>query len=470
MSGSVPGGTIGIAMPDHSFLGRGLRPVIGSSSVEESEDYDEISDIHSLDSYINNISISGSPRGDSRSVDEIICEYENTIMELQNLITFAMSEEGTVMDSNRSVSSTDSYHYDPSYAPHVAVLDSLGYSDLMSREQTPVDPLLVSTSSDSETIEALRAMLRERDSEVEALNKTLLDREKNYSKVLIGKEHEIIAQQRLVHSLEEELSFFRSSRSAAEKASQTPGSASSVDSRRLVDTPTLTLGEEDLPKGSHQDDPLNIFTSDDYEDEGQLASVQPRVWVPALGSFGRSPLITTAQSTPRLAMEDIDMASPRQLSVAEVESYHRVEILELQQRLKHSVSSFRSNLGAVAPPAWVAMDTLMSYICRLLCEVVRSGKCMNFTEVRELLSAAGECDIVEVFREVRPLIAELFKTAVQRCEEIVGVWSRLEKYINGDYDSADLLKVVNPWTLLLYAPPSNFLCLLCNGYGPICRS
>lgn len=392
----------GIAMPPEPAnrfstyeltSGEDTGPGFGYNLEDECDDF---SDLHSLDSFVDKSYHSGPLlRSNSvvlgKDVDEIIAEYEYTIAELQAMIAgFCDSSSAATALQMLQTSSMDS---DCEYFPYGG------------GKQIPDEPLEalsngnVAQMEGDVTIMQLTQLLRERDAEIADLKSRLEAFQKND---LYGEEDQT---DHAVLSLGDDISSVASSNisSSTLRILSTKGSGQLLD--RDLEQKIFTLEEFDsdysAPQGSLA---LRLC----------LAAARERAGPHHLGNSPQH------EVTPRLAMEDIHVA----MDNIEHNRY-LAEIKDLKHKLRSSLCATKE--GKLPNPAWVEMETMMSYINRVLCSTIQSGRSMEFGDSRILMQHARTCDVVETFEVVRPMLASQFKSVVENCEEILNVWTGLNE-------------------------------------------
>lgn len=398
--------SVGIAMFDHVEFGS--VPFEG----------DETFDMQSLDS--SRTKSEASPLRVNRNVDDLIAEYENTIHELQALLV----DTGiTAYDDDSTFRS-----FLTSTSADLDRCDSYSFGQNSVSSSRDASPIPAGDSDNGLSIQQLQQLLRDRDEDIAKLNAQLstarsalsrqaendkIEAEFKYKSLECRKDNEIdkLKSQLRIHNSFKETAVAVTSHSCS---------------------PTSAYSDKDVD--NLQD--AKIFSLDDYDADYSTPSHSLPLRLSIAAAKEREAVRAIDPATPRLEMEGID--TPRHLS-GEMISRQMMEINDLRNKLHRSMTEVGA--GKIPTQLWVEMEKVMSYVNRILCDIVRSGQTMNFTDVKMSLLHANTCDIVETFEKVRPLIAQHFKSIVSKSDEIISIWSRLDHLINGEYDKVDILRV-----------------------------
>lgn len=386
------------------------------------DDDDDISDLHSLESYMaKNDSAVNSPG--VRTVDDLILEYEKIINELQIVLSEAGLQQYDDMSTSRSFLTSTSLDVDH--------FDSYSFNSV-GRGTPTSSPVPDGNPEQSLSVQQLQQMLLEKDAQIEILNGQLAESHIKFNIMQRKAQQDVDSAHRRLEALQisktEEIERLKRDIKLIR-----------VRSDILLTTPSPASSEirqsPDLDRDSDY-----VFSFDEYDVDYATSnhSLALRLSIAAAKEkeAQANAAVDLTATTPRLAMESIE--TPRN-ETDDMLVRQRIETSDLKSTLKQCMSD--SEMGLLPDQIWVDIEVMMSYVNRIMRDILTSGQTKVFSDVKGILENAKNCDVLKTFEVIRPLIAQQFKSIVESGEEIVSIWSTLEHFMKGDYEKVDILQV-----------------------------
>ena len=379
---------------------------------------------------------SSPPRQSYRSVEDVISEYEYIINELQAMLAGAYDDNASLMSfpSQNSIDNDD----DSEHSWDLASAKGLSFVPDRSSE------FFKSGDDDSEeaSVRRFKYLLQDRDNQILKLNEQLQESRDKFAIFKANSEHttEELKNNHAKVICEKDAEIKRLSDALKSVGNEAQTSSLMVDNNQLAgfkSSASFSCGKSSDISAEEKDSV--VFSFDEYDNDYSEPSQALALRLSIAAAKERemscwSPCVLSSEATPRLAMEDI------------IESAEHSEVGGFLKANFRKVASFG---GKETNPVWTDIETIMSCINRVSCDLVRSTKEIDFSDLKILLQNTENFEFLKTLEVVRPLIGHHFKSIIANFHEAVDIWSRLDRFLDDDINYKDLLQVMSEVLLIL---------------------